>query len=460
MALNFPSSPTISQVYTDATSGFSYEWNGTVWRSYSPSSSSQIKVIDDISGSFNGVTQSFPLTTSGFALSPSSGTSLRISLGGVIQDPSSDYSVSGTNIVFTTAPESGLSFSGISLGPAVPVDYANNGNVYTRNTFIATASQTTFTVTGTYTVGYLDVYQNGVRLSAGTDYTATTGTTFVLTTPANISDEIESIGYKVATIVTTTGQFDNLNISGVSTFVGLATHTGTIFGSNLSLTGIATASSVIVGSAVTINSSGINVTGITTIKNASGTVTIGIGTTALLVEGNARVTGILTVGTGSITLDGTNNSINLGQGLTLSPSGITGTASSVTSASVSYGLTGTPSITVGIATVNTTLSLVGNYIEDVNAVGALNIDCSAGNYFTKTIEGDSTFTVSNVPVTGAYAFTLELTHTSGTVTWFSGVEWPASTAPTLTTGKTHLFMFVTDNGGTRWRGSSLVDYTN
>jgi hypothetical protein len=142
VALNFPSSPTIGQVYTDATSGFSYEWNGTVWRSYSPSSSSQIKVIDDISGSFNGVTQSFPLTTSGFALSPSSGTSLRISLGGVIQDPSSDYSVSGTNIVFTTAPESSLSFSGISLGPAVPVDYANNGNVYTRNTFTATAGQT------------------------------------------------------------------------------------------------------------------------------------------------------------------------------------------------------------------------------------------------------------------------------------------------------------------------------
>jgi hypothetical protein len=334
MALNFPSSPTIGQVYTDATSGFSYEWNGTVWRSYSPSSSSQIKVIDDISGSFNGATLTFPLTTSGFALSPSSGTSLRISLGGVIQSPGVDYSVSGTNIVFTTAPESSLSFSGISLGPAVPVDYANNGNVYTRTTFTATASQTTFTVTGSYTVGYLDVYQNGVRLSAGTDYTATNGTTFVLTTPAILNDEIESIGYKVATIVTTTGQFDNLNISGVSTFVGLATHTGTIFGNNLSLTGIATAtefdisgssntltagglnvgvataSSVIVGSAVTINSSGINVTGITTIKNASGTVTIGIGTTALLVEGNARITGILTVGTGSITLDGSTNTIS------------------------------------------------------------------------------------------------------------------------------------------------------
>jgi hypothetical protein len=121
VALNFPSSPTIGQVYTDATSGFSYEWDGTVWRSFSPSSSSQIKVIDDISGSFDDVTQTFPLTTSGFALSVVNNASLRISLGGVIQSPGVDYSVSGTNIVFTTAPESGLSFSGISLGPAVPV---------------------------------------------------------------------------------------------------------------------------------------------------------------------------------------------------------------------------------------------------------------------------------------------------------------------------------------------------
>ena len=253
MALNFPSSPTIGQVYTDATSGFSYEWDGTVWRSYSPSSSSQIKIIDDISGSFNGVTQSFPLTTSGFALSVVNNASLRISLGGVIQSPGVDYSVSGTNIVFTTAPESSLSFSGISLGPAIPVDYANNGNVYTRNTFIATASQTTFTVTGTYTVGYLDVYQNGVRLSAGTDYTATTGTTFVLTTPANLNDEIESIGYKVATIVTTQGQLDNLVVSGISTLGSVVVSSGivsaTTFSGNLSgnATGLSGTPNIIVG---------------------------------------------------------------------------------------------------------------------------------------------------------------------------------------------------------------------
>jgi hypothetical protein len=127
---------------------------------------------------------------------------------------------------------------------------------------------------------------------------------------------------------------------------------------------------------------------------------------------------------------------------------------------VSQGLTGTPSIVVGLTTVGTALSLTGYYVENITAMGALDVDCSTANYFTKTIAGVSTFTFSNVPSSGAYSFTLELTHTSGTITWPTEVKWPADTAPTLTTGKTHLFIFVTDDGGTRWRGSSLVDYTN
>ena len=112
------------------------------------------------------------------------------------------------------------------------------------------------------------------------------------------------------------------------------------------------------------------------------------------------------------------------------------------------------------AATNTDVDINGTYAGNVAALGALDVDCSTGNYFTKTINGASTFTVSNVPASRAYAFTLELTHTSGAITWFSGVEWPESTAPTLTTGKTHLFMFVTDDGGTRWRASSLINYTN
>ena len=100
------------------------------------------------------------------------------------------------------------------------------------------------------------------------------------------------------------------------------------------------------------------------------------------------------------------------------------------------------------------------YSSIAQAVAALDINCSLSNYFTKTIAANSTFTFSNVPTGVAYSFTLELTHTSGTVTWPTSVKWAGDTTPTLTSGKTHLFMFVTDDGGTRWRGSALLNFVD
>ena len=109
---------------------------------------------------------------------------------------------------------------------------------------------------------------------------------------------------------------------------------------------------------------------------------------------------------------------------------------------------------------NTDLDVTGTIAQNVVAMAALDVDCSAGNYFTKTINANSTFTFSNVPASRAFSFVLELTHTSGTVTWPASVKFPADTAPTLTTGKTHLFVFETNDGGTRFRGAALVDYVN
>jgi len=112
-------------------------------------------------------------------------------------------------------------------------------------------------------------------------------------------------------------------------------------------------------------------------------------------------------------------------------------------------------------TLNAGLTVDGPYKQAAEAVSALDIDLSTGNYFTKTINGNSTFTFSNPPASGTVgSFTLELTHTSGTVTWPSSVKFNSDTAPTLTTGKTHLFYFTTDNNGTRYRGAALVDYVN
>ena len=73
-----------------------------------------------------------------------------------------------------------------------------------RNRFIyqATAGQTSFSgsdsdaKTLTYVDSlYMDVYQNGVLLKPGTDYTATTGTSVVLVTSASLNDVVEMVVY-------------------------------------------------------------------------------------------------------------------------------------------------------------------------------------------------------------------------------------------------------------------------
>ena len=136
MALNFPDSPTLNQVHTDTTSGFSYQWDGVVWKSYSASASNNIGILDDISGSFNGSTNSFPITIDGASFTPANAQQLRIVLGGIIQQPLADYVVSGPNIAFTTPPNSGLTFSGVSLGPALPaVGVGSTGTFYTRQSY-------------------------------------------------------------------------------------------------------------------------------------------------------------------------------------------------------------------------------------------------------------------------------------------------------------------------------------
>lgn len=104
--------------------------------------------------------------------------------------------------------------------------------------------------------------------------------------------------------------------------------------------------------------------------------------------------------------------------------------------------------------------LNGAQRSNVVAMGGTVIDCSAGNYFTTTIASNTTFSFSNVPSGASFALTLELTQTSGTVTWPASVKFPSDVAPTLTTGKTHVFVFITDDGGARFRGAALVDYTN
>jgi hypothetical protein len=91
------------------------------------------------------------------------------------------------------------------------------------------------------------------------------------------------------------------------------------------------------------------------------------------------------------------------------------------------------------------------------AMGANNIDLSAGNYFTYTLSGAQTLTVSNVAASGSVAaFVIDITNGgSAALTFFSGVTWNAATAPTLTASGVDTLAFFTYDGGTTWRGFVL-----
>jgi hypothetical protein len=226
LALNFPDNPTINQIFSDATSGFYFKWDGTVWQSFAPGSSANIQILDDISSQFNGITTSFSLTSGGTSVIPIKSAQLVINLGGIVQDPSDDYFVNGSTISFSEPPETGLSFSGISLGPAIPISNILDGSIFPQD------------------------------LSTGA--------------PWWLSDYKVGIGTDVPTSL--------LDVEGDAIIAGILTAT------NVNVTGIITANSIIAGA-------------------------VGTSQTSLIVQGNARITGILTVGTGSITLNGSTNNI-------------------------------------------------------------------------------------------------------------------------------------------------------
>lgn len=98
---------------------------------------------------------------------------------------------------------------------------------------------------------------------------------------------------------------NSLVVSGVSTLGSVVATTGT-FSGNVSIAGTLTYEDVT------------NIDSVGLITARSGVVVnTGTATTALVVNGSARITGILTIGTSSVTLDGTNNQVNVGTGVTI-----------------------------------------------------------------------------------------------------------------------------------------------
>ena len=135
------------------------------------------------------------------------------------------------------------------------------------------------------------------------------------------------------------------------------------------------------------------------------------------------------------------------------------------SANAKLATTGTGIDVTGTAAVDG-VDIAGPYKQTVVAItqsATPTVDLSTGNYFTLTQNANVTsWTFSNPPASRSFSFVIELANASYTTAWTlaSGtIKWPADTAPTLSASKTHLIILTTDDGGTTYRASSIVDYT-
>ena len=102
-------------------------------------------ILDDISGSFTGSTPGpFNLTVNGTAISPGNEANCIISVSGVIQDPTA-YTITGSQITFSSNPASSDTFFGTVLGDTFDIGTPTDSTVTAASlgsTFFVKNSQT------------------------------------------------------------------------------------------------------------------------------------------------------------------------------------------------------------------------------------------------------------------------------------------------------------------------------
>ena len=161
--------------------------------------------LSDIASSFDGILTTFQLSIppggAGDNFTPGSVFQIIVSLGGIIQNPATDYTLSGSQITFTTAPAASLTCFIIALGQSINVGTPGAGTVTASSfstsgglagqTFIINPAGTAFTfgyagATGGGTDNIF--YENGQTVT--TNYTLTTNKNAVTAGPITLNSSV------------------------------------------------------------------------------------------------------------------------------------------------------------------------------------------------------------------------------------------------------------------------------
>jgi hypothetical protein len=135
--------------------------------------------LDDISGSFDGSTTTFNLTASGEAVVPQTEGNCIISISGVIQQPSSAYTVSNSQITFTSAPSGSDTFFGTVLGEILNIGTPSDATVSASSLSSSFFVKNNQTLTGLSLTGSENALLVGTVTVSGT-ITIPSGSTVVI----------------------------------------------------------------------------------------------------------------------------------------------------------------------------------------------------------------------------------------------------------------------------------------
>ena len=207
----------------------------------------------------------------------------------------------GTNklLIYDGAKWVGVASTAVGISELTLDEVLSTGNTSTIGMSVGIVTATSFEGSGTNLTGIVTslVAGDNISISGSTGQVTITG---LANTATVVSDSLVVSGVSTLSSVTA----DSLTVSGNVSIAGTLTYEDV---KNVDSIGLITART-----GINVLAGGVDSVGISTFSTGIGTVHIGAGNTTLLVKGDARVTGILTVGEASVTIDGDNNSINVG----------------------------------------------------------------------------------------------------------------------------------------------------
>ncbi len=177
--------------------------------------SGAFRQLDDISSGFDGSATTHTMQVNSTNVSVGDVNQILLSLGGVIQKPGTDFTVSGSTLTFTTAPAANTSFFAILLGSdnggtVTPTDGSVTGDkVASTGAFTIGAAGTASSLAGIpfYNGDTTSIYTHDV---SGTESTAQKNTAYGLTALDAITtgDSNTTMGYNSAGAINS-GSYNN-----------------------------------------------------------------------------------------------------------------------------------------------------------------------------------------------------------------------------------------------------------